>query len=88
MLSATFGISTAIGPSLGGWNRPKRRLAQRVLREYPVALLALPVIARYLPHIVHDEGKEKSIDWFGALSFAISVSTLLLATEQGQMHGW
>jgi EmrB/QacA subfamily drug resistance transporter len=88
MLSATFGISTAIGPSLGGWLTENAGWRSVFYVNIPVALLALPVVARYLPHIVHDEGKDKSIDWFGALLLAISVSTLLLATEQGQMHGF
>ncbi|MFT3735896.1 MAG: MDR family MFS transporter [Rhodocyclaceae bacterium] len=88
MLSATFGISSAIGPSLGGWLTEHLGWRSVFYVNIPIALLALPVIARYLPHIVHHEGEEKSIDWLGALLLAISVSTLLLATEQGQMHGF
>ena len=88
MLSATFGISTAFGPSLGGWLTEHAGWRSVFFVNVPVALLALPVIARYLPHIVHSKGEDKSIDWLGALLLAVGVTTLLLATEQGQMHGF
>ncbi|GAB4056953.1 MDR family MFS transporter [Uliginosibacterium sediminicola] len=88
MLSATFGISTAIGPSLGGWLTEHAGWRSVFYVNLPVALLALPVIARYLPHIMHHKGSDKSIDWLGALLLAASISCLLLATEHGQMHGF
>ena len=87
MLSATYGISTALGPSLGGWLTEHAGWRSVFYVNVPVALLALPVIARYLPHTVHSEGEDKSIDWVGALLLAASVSALLLATEQAQLHG-
>ncbi|HSD38755.1 MAG TPA: MDR family MFS transporter [Rhodocyclaceae bacterium] len=88
MLSATFGISTAIGPSLGGWLTEHAGWRSVFYVNVPVALLALPVVWHYLPHIVHHEGEDKSIDWLGALLLAVSVSALLIATEQGQAHGF
>lgn len=88
MLSATFGISTAIGPSLGGWLTEHAGWRSVFYVNVPVALLALPVVWRFLPHIVHHEGEDRSIDWLGALLLAVSVSTLLLATEHGQAHGF
>ena len=88
MLSATFGIATAIGPSLGGWLTEHAGWRSVFYVNVPVALLALPVIARFLPHIVHHEDEEKSIDWLGAILLAAGMSTLLLATEQGQAHGF
>lgn len=88
MLSATFGISTAIGPSLGGWLTEHLGWRSVFYVNVPVAVLALPVIWRFLPHIVHHEGEEKSIDWLGALLLAVGVCTLLLGTEQGQAHGF
>jgi len=54
----------------------------------PVALLALPVIWHYLPHIVHHNDDNRSIDWLGALLLAISICGLLFATEQGQTNGF
>lgn len=88
MLSATFGIATAIGPSLGGWLTEHAGWRSVFYVNVPVALLALPVVWRYLPHIVNHEGEDKSIDWLGALLMAVSITTLLLATEQGQAHGF
>ena len=88
MLSATFGISTAIGPALGGWLTEHAGWHSVFYVNVPVALLALPVVWRCLPHIVHHDEKDKSIDWLGALLLAVSVSTILLATEYGQAHGF
>lgn len=88
MLSATFGIATAVGPALGGWLTEHAGWRSVFYVNVPVALIALPVVWRFLPHIVHHEGDDKSIDWLGALLLAVSVSALLLATEQGQAHGF
>jgi EmrB/QacA subfamily drug resistance transporter len=88
MLSATFGISSAIGPSLGGFLTEHAGWRSVFYVNVPVALLALPVVWRFLPHIVHHEGDDRSIDWLGALLMSVSITALLLATEQGQAHGF
>lgn len=87
MLSASFGIASAIGPSLGGWLTEHAGWRSVFYVNLPVALLALPVIWRYLPRIVHHEGDDKGIDWVGALLLAAALCSLLLATEHGQAHG-
>lgn len=87
MLSATFGIATALGPWLGGWLTEHAGWRTVFFVNIPVAVVAFPVIARFLPHMVHSEEEDKSIDWVGALLLAVSIVALLLATEQGQMHG-
>lgn len=88
MLSATFGIATAVGPSLGGWLTEHAGWRSVFYVNLPVAVIAFPVIWRYLPRIVHHEGDDKSIDWLGALLLAVSVCGLLLATEKGQAEGF
>ncbi|GAA5169848.1 hypothetical protein GCM10025770_31930 [Viridibacterium curvum] len=87
MLSATFGIASAVGPSLGGWLTEHAGWRSVFYVNVPVALLALPVVARFLPHIVHPNDESRSIDWLGAVLLAVSIGALLLATEQAQMHG-
>jgi len=88
MLSATFGISTAIGPSLGGWLTEHAGWRSVFYVNLPVALAALVMIWLYLPRIVHHEDEDRSIDWLGALLLAASICGLLLATENGQSHGF
>lgn len=87
MLSATFGISTAVGPVLGGWLTEHLSWRSVFYVNLPVAMLAFPVISRYLPRIVHHDSSERTIDWLGALLLAVGICTLLVATEQGQRHG-
>ena len=89
MLSASFGVASALGPALGGWLTEHAGWRSVFYVNLPVALLALPVIWRYLPHIVHHDGKEeRSIDWLGALLMTAAICGLLLATEQGQAQGF
>lgn len=88
MLSASFGVASAVGPALGGWLTEHAGWRSVFYVNLPVAVLALPVIWRYLPHIVHHEGGERSIDWFGALLMTAAICGLLLATERGQAHGF
>ncbi|MEC5397843.1 MFS transporter [Uliginosibacterium sp. H1] len=88
MLSATFGISTAIGPALGGWMTEHLGWRSVFYVNVPIAALAIPVVWRYLPQIVHHEGEDRSIDWVGAILLAVGVCTLLLATEEGPTIGF
>jgi MFS family permease len=88
MLSATFGISTALGPALGGWLTENHGWRSVFYVNLPVALLAFPVVWRFLPRIVHRQAGDRRIDWLGALLLTTSICTLLLATEQGQTLGF
>ena len=74
MLSASFGVASALGPALGGWMTEHAGWRSVFYVNLPVALLALPVIWRYLPHIVHHDGEEeRSIDWLGALLMTAAI---------------
>lgn len=88
MLSATFGISTALGPALGGWLTEHHGWRSVFYVNLPVALVAFPVVWRFLPRIVHRQDGDRRIDWLGALMLAVSICTLLFATEQGQTLGF
>lgn len=87
MLSASFGVASAIGPSLGGWLTEHFGWRSVFTINLPVAILALPVVWHYLPWIVHHEDGDRSIDWVGALLLAAAVILLLLGSESIQQHG-
>ncbi|PAS97916.1 MAG: MFS transporter [Candidatus Dactylopiibacterium carminicum] len=87
MLSASFGIASAFGPSLGGWLTEHFGWRSVFTINLPVAALALPAVWRFLPWIVHHEEGERSIDWLGALLLAAAVVMLLLGSEAIQQHG-
>lgn len=88
LLSASFGVASAIGPSLGGWLTEHFGWRSVFTINLPVAAVALPMVWRYLPHIVHHQEGNRSIDWMGAAMLAASVIALLLGTEYIQSHGF
>ncbi|AVY94549.1 MFS transporter [Microvirgula aerodenitrificans] len=88
MLSASFGIATAMGPVLGGWLTEHLGWRSVFYVNLPVALLALPVVWIFLPHIVHRRADDAGIDWGGALLLTLSMCGLLLASEQGATLGF
>lgn len=83
MLSSAFGLSTAIGPSLGGWLTEQWGWRSVFYVNLPIGLVAMGVVARYLPRIAGHRTPGASIDWPGALLLAGLISTLLLALEGG-----
>ncbi len=87
MLSATFGIASAVGPALGGWLTEHVGWRSVFYINVPVALLAFPMVWRFLPKIVHHEG-DRSVDWLGAVLLALGIATLMLGTEKGQSDGF
>ena len=88
MLSASFGVATAIGPSLGGWMTEHMGWRSVFYVNLPVALAAFPIIAFFLPFVVHHDGKDRSIDWLGAIFLTAGICGLLLSAEYGQRHGF
>jgi EmrB/QacA subfamily drug resistance transporter len=89
MLSAAFGISTAVGPTLGGFMTEHLGWRSVFYVNLPVACLAFPMVWRFLPPTQpqHPE-QDRRIDWLGVVLFAAGLSLLLLGTEQGQDHGF
>lgn len=89
MLSATFGIAAALGPMLGGWMTEHFGWRSVFYVNLPVGLLALPIVWRYLPRIVHRrQGASKAIDWIGVLLLTLAIGTLLLTAELGDRLGF
>lgn len=87
MMSATFGIASAVGPALGGWLTEHAGWRSVFYINLPVALLAFPMVWRFLPRIVHHQG-DRSVDWLGAVLLALAIAALLLGTEKGQSAGF
>ncbi|WP_410637487.1 MFS transporter [Amycolatopsis sp. lyj-346] len=89
---AVFGLSTVLGPVLGGLFAGIDDLAGIdgwrwvFLINVPIGVLALFVVARVLnvPHERHDH----KIDWWGALTLVVAVVPFLVVAEQGQKWGW
>lgn len=94
---AVFGISTVLGPVLGGFfadfdslgsffGTPIAGWRWVFLINVPIAIVALFVVARVLnvPHQRHNH----KIDWWGGLSLVVAVVPFLIVAEQGNKWGW
>ncbi|WP_326945227.1 MULTISPECIES: MFS transporter [unclassified Amycolatopsis] len=89
---AVFGLSTVLGPVLGGFFAGFDTLAGIsgwrwvFLINVPIGIIALFVVAKVLnvPHERHDQ----KIDWWGALALVVAVVPFLIVAEQGQKWGW
>lgn len=81
LLSAVFGISSVVGPTLGGWltDGPGWRWVFYI--NLPVGVIALIVLFYGLPHI--RPGDQAKIDWLGATFILVGVVPLLLAFSWG-----
>lgn len=90
---AVFGISSVIGPLVGGlfagadqilWIAGWRWV---FLVNVPIGLIALAIVLRFL-HIPHHSRHAVRIDWWGAAAVIIALVPLLLVAEQGRDWGW
>jgi EmrB/QacA subfamily drug resistance transporter len=89
---AVFGLSSVAGPVVGGLLAGQSRLLGFdgwrwvFYVNLPVGIIALAVVSRFLnvPHI----RKEHKIDYLGAVSLVLGVTSLLLVAEQGRTWGW
>ena len=88
MLSAAFGIASALGPALGGWMTEHLGWRSVFYVNLPVGLIALPIVWRYLPWVVHGAKEGRTMDWLGVLLLTLAIGTLLMTTESGEHLGF
>ncbi|MDR6866093.1 EmrB/QacA subfamily drug resistance transporter [Microbacterium resistens] len=91
---AVFGVSTVIGPLVGGlfagadqilWIEGWRWV---FLINVPVGLIALAmvIVFLHLPKVAKHQNPR--IDWWGATAVIVALVPLLLVAEQGRIWGW
>jgi len=93
VFGAVFGLSSVIGPLLGGWLTDGHSFLGLTTGwrwtffiNVPVGIVAFGLIARYLPTIV---AKIKhSIDYLGATLLTGGLGSLILATSLGGARDW
>lgn len=86
IFGAVFGLSSVVGPLLGGWLTDSYSWRWTFYINVPIGIIAFGMIAKYLPTIV---AKVKhSIDWLGAGLLTTGLSSLILATSLGGTSGW
>jgi len=82
ILSVSFGIATAVGPSLGGFLTEGLGWRWVFYCNLPIGVISLFFVWRFVPHIRHiqHEGKMR-LDWPGALLISLALGSLQLLVE-------
>jgi EmrB/QacA subfamily drug resistance transporter len=92
---AVFGISSVIGPLIGGLLAGSSEILfitgwrWVLLINVPIGIAALVMVIVFL-HLpkVHDARDKPVVDWWGATSVIVTLVPLLLVAEQGRTWGW
>ncbi len=86
MIGAVFGLSSLIGPLLGGWLTDHQNILGLITDwrwnfyiNVPIAIVALATIAIYCPPLRHTA--KPKIDYIGATFLTIALATLVLAVD-------
>jgi EmrB/QacA subfamily drug resistance transporter len=89
---ATFGISSVIGPLLGGLLSGTPEILGIVgwrwifLLNLPIGAIAMVIVLLFL-HIPHTK-RAVRIDWWGVVAVILTVVPVQLVAEQGREWGW
>ena len=86
IFGAVFGLSSVVGPLLGGWLTDAHSLFGLTTDwrwtfyiNVPVAILAFAIIAIFCPPLKHD--KKPIVDYLGAALLTVALGTLVLAVD-------
>ncbi|WP_256921986.1 MDR family MFS transporter [Leifsonia sp. NCR5] len=90
---AVFGISSLIGPLVGGLFAGANEILWIAgwrwvfLINVPIGVIALFIVMRFL-HLPKRERGSARIDWWGATAVVVALVPLLLVAEEGRDWGW
>ena len=88
MLSSAFGIASAVGPALGGVLTEHFGWRSVFYVNLPIGILALVMVWRYLPLIIHHQEERSGLDWLGVALLVATLFALLLTSELGASLGF
>jgi len=86
LFGAVFGLSSVVGPLLGGWLTDNQHIFGWVTDwrwtfwiNVPVAIAAFAIITIFCPPLKHD--KKPVVDYAGAVLLTVALGTLVLAVD-------
>jgi EmrB/QacA subfamily drug resistance transporter len=91
---AVFGISSVIGPLIGGLLAGAHEILWITgwrwvfLINIPIGIVALVMVVMFLHLPKRSVNRRVRIDWWGATAVIVAVGPLLLIAEQGRDWGW
>lgn len=90
LIGAVFGMSSVVGPLLGGWLTEGVAVLGLTTDwrwtfyiNVPIAIVAFILIAIYCPSLKH--AKKPVIDYFGAALLTVALATLVLAVDNTEL---
>ena len=87
VFASTWALASIVGPLAGGAIADNLSWRWVFYINVPLALIALPVALRFIPH--HVQAQSASIDWRGGLLLVVAATPLLLALSwAGNEYGW
>lgn len=87
LLTASFGIANAFGPSLGGFLTEYMGWRSVFYVNLPVGVVSLYFSYRFLPHIKQVQRGKIRLDWQGAVLIALGLGSLQVFVELLPLHG-
>ncbi|MEA2622966.1 MAG: hypothetical protein QOH61_1876 [Chloroflexota bacterium] len=87
LFGAVFGVSSIIGPLLGGWLTDNISWHWIFFVNLPIGAITLWIIYRYLP-TVHGERPTRNLDYLGAVAFSVAVSFILVGLTNKATADW
>ncbi len=87
LLSASFGIANAFGPSLGGFLTQYFGWRSVFYVNLPIGVISMYFVCRFLPHIRQVQRGKIRLDWPGAVLIALGLGSLQVFVELLPVHG-
>jgi len=87
LFGAVFGVSSIVGPLLGGFLTEHASWHWIFFVNLPIGIVALAVIWRLLPN-VRRQGASHNLDFLGAGVFTVAVGSLLIGLTNKQTNDW
>jgi hypothetical protein len=87
LFGAVFGLSSLVGPGIGGFITDQFTWHWIFFVNVPLGLISLVVLWRLLPAIRRPEAA-RNIDYLGAITFALAIAPFLIGLTNKQTGNW